>query len=355
MGGSESKSSVTTNVKQVIDNQTDIKMIKETVNKNIMNTMTEQASSCTAAAIAKQTQKTKVGNIKGLKRGKIGGGDQEQKVKVKLSCVDVSKIENNMANDVANAFASQLETKFDTSAMAKLEGNAKTQAEGGFLPLGSTKTDSNVSTNYDLNVSNKISKTMHDMITNETQRNFHTKTLKERLATLQAEQAMETEVGNIEDSEDLEIGGGKQKQDAELIMEAIAEDQTINKTIDKIANQLNSIDVTGVTTKAATEVTASATSEAKQKGFDSIVDSITGMIGGIFKGWFGMMMIGLIVVCVIGVVFFMTGGQETLQQGMTLAADKMGGGSNPTGIKMNKSDKNLVYAFKSLRMNELLI
>lgn len=347
MGGAQSKSTVTTNVKQVIDNQVDLKMIKETVNKNIMNTLTEQASSCTASTLAKQQQTTKVGNIKGLKGGKIGGGEQEQTVKVKLSCVDVSKVENNMANDVANAFANQLETKFDTDAMAKLETNAKSQAQGGMLPLGSTSTDANVTTNYQLNISNKISKTMKDMITNETQRNFSTKTLKERLATLQAEQVMKTEVGDIEDSENLQIGGGKQKQDADLIMEAIAQDETINKTINKIANQLNNIDTTGITTKASTEVTASATSEATQKGVDSIVDSITSMISGIFKGWFGILIIGLIVICVIAIVFFMTGGQETLQQGMTLAADKMGGGSYKY--------IGLGEAFRSLNMNELLI
>jgi hypothetical protein len=351
MGGAESKSAVTTNVSQVIDNQVDLKMIKETTNKNIMNTMTVNSASCSAAAAAKQTMKTKVGNISGLKKGKIGGGDQEQKVSLQLSCIDTSKIENNIANDIANAFASQLETKFDNNAMAKLEANAKTQAEGGMLPLGSTSTDSNVTTNYNLNVSNKISKTMKDMITNETQKNFSVKTLKERLAQLQAEQVLETEVGNITDSEDLEIGGGKQKQTADLIMKAISEDQTINKTIDKITNQLNSISVDGVTSKAISDVSATATSEAKQKGFDSIVDSITGMIGGIFKGWMGLMMVGLVVIAIIVGIFFFTGGQETLQQGMTLAASKMGGGAKV----LSKNDMEIVSAFKSLKLNEIFV
>ncbi len=352
MGGAESKSSVTNNVNQVINNEVDLKMIKETVNKNIMNTITEQASSCTAQAIARQQIKTKVGDIVGSKGVKVGGGEQEQKVKVKLSCVDVSKVENQMANDIANAFATQLETKFDNDAMAKLEGNAKTQAEGGFLPLGSTSSDSNVTNNYNLNVSNKISKTMKDMITNETQRNFHTKTLKERLATLQAEQVMETEVGNIKNSEDVQVGGGKQKQDAELIMEAISQDQTINKTIDKIANQLNSIDVTGVTTKAATEVSATATSEAKQKGAESIIDSIFGGIAGIF-GQFKWIIIAVVIgIIIIGTVFFLTGGQETLQKGIETAGEKMGGGSY---LNMSKKDRDLINAFKSLRMEQLII
>jgi hypothetical protein len=340
MGNASSKSAVTTNVKQVIDNQVDLKLIKETVNKNIMNSITENASSCSAQVMANQAIKRQFKGISGGKI-KIGNTEQEQKVSLQLSCIDVTKIENNMANDIANAFANQLESKFDMDAMTKLESNAKTQAENGVLSLGTAKSDADVKTNYDINISNKISKTMKDIIKNETQKNFHTKTLKERLATLQANQAIE---GGLENAKniDYEEGNTKQTQTVDLVMQAIAEDQTINKTIEKISNQLNNIDVSGVTTKLTSDISASATSEAKQKGVDSIFDSLFNMLGNMFKGWMGMLIIGLIVVCVIVVVFFLTGGQETLQQGISVAATKMGGGE-------------LVYAFKSLNMNELLI
>lgn len=325
MGGASSKSTVTNTVNQVIDNKVDLTAIKETINKNIMNTITENASSCSASVLQSQEQTTTVGSIKGTKGSKIGGGTQDQRAKLSLSCVDVTKVENNMANDIANAFSTQLETKFDTSAMAKLEANAKTQAESGFLPLGSTSSDSNVSNIYNLNISNKISKTMKDMITNEIQRNFHSKTLKERLSSMQQQQKAKTIIGSIEDSENLDIGNVTQTQDADLVMKAVAEDITINKTIDKITNQLNSISVNGVTSKASGDLSGTATSEAKQKGLDSIVDSIMGFLSGLFKGYFVVIIIVVVVICIIAVVFFMTGGQETLQQGISAAQGMKGG------------------------------
>lgn len=358
MGGSESKSTVKNEVNTVIDNEVDIKMIKETVNKNIMNTIKEQASSCSAAVQAKQKQKRKVGNVKG---GSVtfGKSRQEQKVSLSLSCVDVTKSENNMANDIAQAFESQLETKFDTQAMAKLEGNAKAQATTGALALGSTSTDSNVENIHNLNISNKISKTMKDMVTNEIQRNFHTKTLKERISNLQAEQAIEEEVGDVEDAE-VTFEGGEQVQDVTLVMEAIAEDTSINNTIDKIATQLNSIDTTGVTTSAKTEATATAESISESKGVDSVVDSVfsgvagvISSIGGIF-GQFTWIIIAVVIgiVAILG-VFFMTGGQETLQAGIAKAGggySQKGGG----GFINSKTDQDLIKAFKSLSMNVLL-
>lgn len=342
MGGASSKSTVTNTVNQVIDNKIDLTTIKETVNKNIINTLTENASSCSANLIASQEQSTTIGSMKGVKGGKIGGGSQVQKTKISLSCVDVTKTENNIANDIANAFATQLETKFDTDAMAKLEANAKTQAEGGFLPLGSTSSDSNVSNTYNLNISNKISKTMKDMITNEVQRNFSTKNLKERLSTLQQQQKTKLVIGSIEDSENLDLGNAMQNQDADLLMTAISEDATINKTIDKVVNQLNSIDVTGVKSKAAGDLKGYAASEAKQKGFDAIVDSIMGFFSGLFKGYFAVIIAIVIVVCIIGVVFFMTGGQETLQQGLDKIGgrlDKIGGGKYSPLIRVFENIK----------------
>jgi transcriptional regulator NrdR family protein len=254
----------------------------------------------------------------------------------------VTKTENNMANDIANAFSTQLETKFDNDAMAKLEANAKAQAEGGFLPLGSTTSDSNVSNTYNVNISNKISKTMKDMITNEIQRNFSTKSLKERLSTLQQQQKTKLVIGSIEDSENLDLGNASQNQDAELLMKAVSEDTTINKTIDKITNQLNSISVDDVTSKASGDLKGTATSEAKQKGLDSIVDSIMGFFSGLFKGYFAVIIVIVVVICIIGVVFFMTGGQETLQQGLS----KIGGGY------VSKSEYSaLVRVFENIKNN----
>ena len=353
MGGSHSTASSTSTVKQVINNTSDITAIKESVNKNIMNTITNNSSTCSAAAQANQKMKTVVGNISGVHGGQFGGGTQTQQVSLNLSCVDVVKDQNDMANNVANAFTNQLSTKFDNAAMNKLQNNASAQASAGTLAIGGGS-GSNTSTNQnlDLNVSNNVNQTMKDIITNETQRNFNTNTLATKIASLQAAQAMDTEVGNVSDSSDIQVGGGSQTQAASLVMSAVSEDSTINKTVDAITNALNNISTTGVTTEATSDLSSSATSESHTAGLNDLASSIFGGIFGGIAGVFGSMQ-NFLIIAVIGVVivlaiFFFTGGQETLQQGIKAAADAKGG-----NLSYNKSDIELVKAFKSIDMKYL--
>lgn len=338
MGGAQSKSNITNTVNQVIDNKIDLTAIKETTYKNIINTMTENSSSCAANAKSSQDQSTTIGSISNLKGARIGGGTQKQSSKLSLSCVDVTTIQNNMANDIANAFSTQLESKFDTEAMAKLEGNAKAQAQNGVASFGLTNSEANVNNTYNLNISNNISKTMKDIINNEVQRNFNVKTLKDRLATLQQEQKSRLVIGSITDSENLDLGNAMQIQESELVMSAVSKDETINSTIDKIANQLNSIDVSGVTSKASGDLSGKAESEAKQTGMEAIAATLANFFGTFFKGYFGMIIAVVVVIMIIIVVFFMTGGQDTLQQGLS----KIGGG------KKNIEYAHLVNVFKKL-------
>lgn len=314
IGESKSTSNITNTVNQKIINEVDLKTIKESVNKNIMNTITENSSSCSAAISQDQEQVNVIGGIKG---GNVNIAEisQSQRAKLSLSCVDVSKIENNLANDVANAFSTQLESKFDTDAMAKLDANAKTQASTGAFALGSSSSDSNVSNTYNLNVSNKISKTMKDMISNEIQRNFNTKTLKARLANMQQKQKQTNLITQL-DGANLDIGKIGQDQDADLVMKAVSEDSTITNTIDKVMSQLNSISTEGVTTKASGDASAKTDTSAQAKGVDSLLDSFFSGLSSL-KYVFIMLIIGAVVA--IG-IFFFTGGQETLQKGIDKAA-----------------------------------
>jgi hypothetical protein len=178
------KESFVSNNKKIID-EIGGRQIKEDVTNNIMNKMTEQASSCSAQMAAKQKMKTKVGDIMGLKVLKIGGGQQEQQVSLQLSCIDVSsKLENNMANIIANIVSQYLVKKFDDTSMLKLENNLKNQMSIGKFPLGSTTVDTNVTQNYNFNISVKMPFTIKNIIVNEINKNFSTKTLKERVANL---------------------------------------------------------------------------------------------------------------------------------------------------------------------------
>jgi hypothetical protein len=329
MGGSESKVSQKQEVEQNMVNNTDIKMIKKNVNKSMMNVITKKSASCSAQMVNKQKQELDLGDVGGDLV--VGGGDQTIKATLQLKCVQLGKIQNDLARTIANNYSEQLNSKFDTSAMAKLGAEANAKAKSGFLPLGKSSSDVNIENKYKLNVTNNINKTMKNIIVNETNKTFNTDSMQKALSIAQNSQEQvikATKVGG-----DAKVHFGNQEMAVKQFMDAVQRDEATNKTIDNITNQLNSISTTGVSTKAATTVTAKGTATSEAKGFDSIVDSITGMIGGIFKGWTSMIIIGLIVVAVIVGIFFMTGGQETLQQGIEAAS---GGSMNGGGIDSGK-------------------
>lgn len=301
-GSSKSVSSDVTNVKQVIDNSTDLKVIKDNINKNIINTITKNSTTCSASTQAKQKKKLVINSISGVNNLNIDEGSQTQKVTLNLACVNVIKDENDMANDVANAFADHLATKFDTGAMAKLEANAKSKSKSGFLSLGSSNSDSNVTQNYKLNITNKINQTMKDIITNETQRNFNTKNLAVSISNLQASQAMDQEYGSISNSSNINLKMGNQNQITDLLMKAISNDSTINNTIDKITNKLNDISTTGVTTKSSLQTKSSTSASSKTSGVDSIFSSLESL----FMGNMMLFILGpIILIIIIVALYFM--------------------------------------------------
>jgi hypothetical protein len=351
MGATESKSTITNTVNQNIINNTDLQMIKENITKNNIEAITKSSASCSAQIQAQQLQEVTLGNVGGDLN--FTGGAQDQTVILNLSCVQLSKVQNDMAQNIANAFGSQIETKFDTEAMAKLEANAKSDSTRGALAVGSSSSESNVNNTYNLNVKNNISQTMKDIIVNETNKTFNTEKMQKALSTINSKQEQIIKAGDVGKNANIEMG--EQKQKVELFMKAVQEDETINSSIDKIANQLNSISSAGVTTKASGDIKATATSEATAKGVDSVIDSFFSGIANIFGQFKWIIIAAVIGIVLIGVVFFLTGGQETLQKGIETAGEKMGGGSRIGVNEINKNNINLVHAFKSLKMSELLI
>lgn len=309
--GAKTQSTIENTVNQEILNKTDIQMIKENIAKNNISIMTDKAATCSAQQVASQTQDVKFGDVGG--DFNINMGDQKQKVKLQLSCIQLNEIQNNLAQSISNNIAEKLNTKFDTEAMAKLEGDAEAKAKSGFLPMGSSSADTNVKNTYNLNLKNDISKTMKNIIVNETNRSFNTKTLQQSLASAIALQNQRIEAAKVAGNVNIKMGS--QDQDIDTFFKAVQQDKTTNSTVDNIANILNTISSEGVTAKAATDVKAATKAESEQKGIDSLIDAIFGPMKWIIIA-------GVVGVVIIGVIFFMTGGQETLQMGI----EKMAGG-----------------------------
>jgi hypothetical protein len=358
MGDCGAKTTTTqeTNVNQDILNKTDIKMIKENISKNMMNVMTKKAAVCSAKQQAEQAQEAEFGEVGG--DFNVNMGDQKQKVKLQLTCIQMNEVKNDLAQTITTDIAEKLESKFDTAAMAKLEADASAKATAGVLPMGKTESNVNIKNNYNLSVKNDISKTMKNVIVNETQKNFNTDTLAQSLASTIAKQKQRVGAKKVDGNVNLTMGS--QDQDVETFFKAVQEDKTMNKAVDEIATKLNTISSEGVTTKAAAESKSSAKAESEQKGVDSIVDSI-------FGAYKWIMIAGVIGIVIVIAIFFFTGGQETLQKGIevtgevakqgmdsAVAATPAGAASKALGAFTGGDYSSLIFGFKNINncMNE---
>lgn len=344
MGGSHSTSNQTVNVKQVINNTSDLTAIKDNVNKSVINTITNNSSQCNATSQTNLSASTNIGNITGGSGIDIGGSNQTTNATLNLSCVDVVRDQNDIANNIANAFANQISTKFDNNAMAQLTANANNQSKSGFLSVTPSSANTNVNENYNIHINNNINQTMKDIIKNETDRNFTATTLAQRIAILQSTQRANTTVGNITDVTNLKVGNSNQTSTSDLLLKAISEDSSINNTIDAISNHLNNISTTGVTTALKASVTSTATTKSTSQGLNQLVSSVFKGIDSIFGSLTNFLIVAVIGVVIVIGIFFFTGGNETLQKGI----DEYGktSGNNvlqngmKTGVSQNRIDKN---------------
>jgi hypothetical protein len=321
--GATANTTTTTNVDKVFNNSTDLTLIKETVNKNIMNRITEDAKSCSASTAQNQLIDLKFGDIAG--DFNLSGVSQTQTAKMNFSCVNMAKYENESATDLANAFTNQLETKFDTEALDKLESNAAGQAVNGFLPTASSTVNTNVNTNLNVSVNNSIKKTMRDAIANEVQKNFTTKTVNACISNLVQEQVYRQSVGNV--GGNVNIKNITQEQFIDSVANCVNKNDDINRTVDKVANVLNTINTDGVKAKSTSDIKATAEGKAESKGVDSVIDSVFGGIAGIFSSMTGIIIvavIGFVLVAAIGAYFLLKTDPET-RKALT-GQKKMGGG-----------------------------
>ena len=332
----KTKSTVKNTVNQGILNELDVKMIKQNITKNMMNVITKNAKSCSAAVNAAQVQS--VENVDNS-NCPINFAAQSQTVKVDLSCVQTSKIKNDLAQSIVTEIQDHIANSFDTQAMADFNAKAKAQSSSELLSGGSSSAEANVENTYNLSVTNKISNTMENIIINETNKNFKTDNIQAAILAVAAIQEQK-----VKNAKGCGINFAEQQQQIDSVMKAIQEDETINSSINNIANKLNSIATNKTATKIDSKMVGDVDTKAEGKGLGSLLDTLMGPMKWIIIA-------AVIGVVIIGVIFFMTGGQETLQAGI----EQMGGSIDNYNYNslIIKKNEGLISGFKSIQKSLL--
>jgi len=317
--GAKTSTNITQTTRQEVVNDTDLKLIKNNTYKNIMNQINKDASVCAANSAQLQDIKAKIGKIHG--DWNITGTTQKQSSMLDFSCVNVQNMTDDFASDIGQEFSDNLTTNYDTTALAELGANADSAAKSGFLPLSSTTSDSNVNQNTNINISNKINKTIQTGITNEIKKNFTSEKLNSCVSNASQKQKQDYEseevMGNVN------MFNLSQEQALNTVTNCVQEDVSLNKTIDKIGTVLNTISNDGVKTTTASSDTGKASSSAIAQGFNDLIDGILDAFTGPFK-W---LIIGGIIIAIGIVIFLMSpAGQKATSRAMDIAEKKMKGG-----------------------------
>ena len=154
MGGSSSSVSQTYNTTVV--NQSSLNSLNSNVNKFIANTTLNQAKSCSASMYQNQTIDFSNSKIKG--NFTLAGANQSQTSTTSLDCVQLSQVENQIANGVMAEYMSALQSAYSADAQAQLNANAGASTNNQFGGFGGGS-DSSVNVNYKFtNITEKMIK-----------------------------------------------------------------------------------------------------------------------------------------------------------------------------------------------------
>lgn len=279
MGASTSKSAVRQEANKVIINESTVNIVNQQLTTMVANAIVKDAATCGADLLANQSVKIK--KIKAKGDIKITGG-QEQTVKLNFSCVQASKVRNDVANDMVAKMMAGLETNTSADILDKLEAmaDAKTKQELGALGYGAS--DSKVESIQNYKQITKTNKNIENIIKTSVETNFTSETVKNCLSKMVATQEVELD--------DLEAGGDfvfewNQKQAVEMIAECVQQSDVVQDITSKVLNDLKVETKDTSSTKVETEMKGKATSSTESTGFASMISAVTGLFASIFGAY----------------------------------------------------------------------
>ena len=193
MGNSGSSSS------QSIENNIVNKNYIDTLNKTIMNsaveTMINNASSCSSAVNVNNSCNMSGANVGG---DFTYGGNQTTQAKVNFNCIQANTTSTDMATSMITSMISEMKALNGTEAAANLNTASQSSNKSGFISMPSSST-SNSSTNLDNNITNETINTVKNIFEQNLSNNFSVNTVNECIG--------KTIISNSQDLSNINIDG----------------------------------------------------------------------------------------------------------------------------------------------------
>lgn len=324
MGGSSSKSVSNNENNQTIVNKNTMKIMNEQVNTAIAKTTINNSASC-----KQSTNQSQVLDMSGCEAGGdiiIGGPDNPidftQVATVNFSCIQVAKIENEVAQEIMGEIMGKIKSGLDSESLNKMTAYAESEAKSGFLATGSSDSDSTANNTFNLNVKNDNLTDISNVVKNSINVEFNAEDVQE--CVNEVEQHQELNAKNCKAGGDVKVGNIKFNQGVSATAECLQTKGISQKITNAAGTVLGVVVEADTKSKAVVEQDASSKSSATSSGvadvFGASLGSITGSMSSIAGGPIASSGISSVVCCcciisiiLIAVLFYFTTGegQET--------------------------------------------
>jgi hypothetical protein len=308
MGGASSKSSISQEVDTLVVNKNEVNVLNEQLNTVQVNTIMKEAQTCSASITQDQLVKSK-----GLKSaGKLTINiSQLQHSDLSFSCVNATKVRNEIANQMASNIMQNLETSTSTDILNKMGSLAASKSESGSLalPWGGSDTQNNLSQIVKSTNVTDNKKNISAIVKNAIENTFTVDNVKKCISMAGQAQAVV-----FEDTRGEEIDFIVNQQQAASLITQCVNNNDVSQNLTTGLMQVFDIkakDTSTVKTETAMEATSEASS--KRKGLiEETGDALSNLIkapfeaiGGAFSGMGTIgKVISFILVCICCILVF---------------------------------------------------
>ena len=353
MGKSKSKSS------QTITNNTVNQNIIDTLNKTIMNsaveTMINNASSCSSAVnVNNSCDFSKMS----VKEGDINiGGNQTAQAKVNFNCINENETSADMATAMMASMVAEMKSLNGTEAAANLNTASQSSNKSGFASMPSSSS-SNSSTNVTNNVTNETISNVKNIFEQNLNNNFTSNTVSECIG--------KTNVSNTLEASDFAVDKGNinvqciQTASVEQVQNCKQLSSSIQKTTQSTLQELGLVVETESDTGTSTESTVASKSENVATGpIEEAGNAISSIVGAVGLAYMGPIIGSVVIMCAViillGVLGFLASQFLSSENGGKLIdkIDTSGMGASGMGASGMGSFKGMGFKGGMYEMSEI--
>lgn len=281
MGGSSSKSVTTNENNQTIVNKNDINLLNEQLNEVIAKTTINNSAGCRS-----EVNQNQILDISGCQaQGDLNIQDVsfKQEVVVDFKCIQVSKVQNDIARSLMSSIMAQINSNMDTDSLNKMNSIAKSSASSGFAGFSPSESSTATNNKYNLDVTNDNTTDIQNIIRNVINVELDVNDIQECVNSVVQNQEILARDCNV--GGDINISNIKFDQAVNTMTDCLQQKGIANKLTDTIQTGLGVVTTADSDTKAIVDQKAAGGSSAESKGAGSVPGEVVGgVVGGLLPG-----------------------------------------------------------------------